>query len=119
MLVGAVSCRQRDSAEQYSDNRPFVRGMYNIVITMPGDDFASIADLGQLQVLQDEIVRQGAGEPFGTGSGMGYMILTVKVDSEKSLRTIKNIVREHYPAGAYKIEIAAPWSNAFSTPAAE
>jgi hypothetical protein len=108
-LFCIVSCRQSAFEEKSNVEKAFVKGNYRIIFSLPGDDFASVADLEQLQTLKEIIVKQGVGKPVSTGSGMGNMVLVVNVNREETLSTIKDIIRDNYPAAKYKIVPEQPF----------
>jgi len=54
-------------------------------------------------------VKQGAGKPLSTGSGMGNMVLVVNINREETLSTIKGVIRDNYPSAKYKIVPEQPF----------
>jgi len=107
-LFFLVSCRQSGIGEKSTEEKAFVKGNYRIILSLPGDDFASAADLEQLYTLKEIIVKQGAGKPVSTGSGMGNMVLVVNVKSKEKLNTIQGIIRDNLPSAKYKIVYEQP-----------
>jgi hypothetical protein len=108
-LFCIVSCRQSAFEEKSNAGKAFVKGNYKIIFSLPGDDFASAADLEQLQTIKEIIVKQGVGKPVSTGSGMGNMVLVVNVNREETLRAIKGIIHDNYPSAKYKIVHEQPF----------
>ena len=102
-LFFMVSCRQSGIEEKSTEETAFIKGNYRIILSLPGDDFASPADLDQLYTLKEIIIKQGVGKPVSTGSGMGNMVLVVNVNSEERLNTIKDIIHDNFPSAKYKI----------------
>ena len=106
-----VSCRESSFEEKSAVEKAFVSGNYKIMFSLPGDDFASAADLAQLQTLKGIIVQQGLGAPVGLGSGMGYMVLVVYVNSEDALSNIKGLMRDKFPDAQYKMTPELPFKD--------
>ena len=108
LMLSLIACGQNTYEEKYDEKTSFIKGDYNIVFSLPGDDFASVADRALLHKLQEKIVRLGVGRPVSVGSGMGNMFLVLNIDSAESLRAIKDIINDIYPEAQYKILPAAP-----------
>ena len=108
-LFCIVTCRQNAFEEKSKQETAFVKGNYKIIFFLPGDDFASAVELEKLQTLKEMILKQGAGKPVGTGSGMGNMVLIVNINSEEAMSTIKGIIDDNYPFAKYKIEPEQPF----------
>ena len=109
LLYFIVACGQNAFKEKSQKETTFVKGNYRIIFSLPGDDFASAVELDQLQTLKEKILKQGAGKPISTGSGMGNMVLTVNINSEEAMSTIIGIIDDNYPFANYKIEPEQPF----------
>lgn len=109
LLFCIVSCRQSSFEEKSAQETTFLKGNYRIILSLPGDDFASAVDLQQLQIIKEAILKEGVGKPIGIGSGMGNMFLIVNINTDEAMRTLRHIINDNYPSAKYKIVPEKPF----------
>lgn len=102
-VLSCLSCSGNDGERYPAATSGFLAGRYRIEFSLPGDDFASIRELENINRIEERIARQAAGEIIYTGSGMGTITILLKVHDRESLKIINAIIREEYPNAEYFI----------------
>ena len=101
--MSSLSCSRNDGEIQPATTAGYQVGQYRIEFSLPGDDFASIQELEDINRIKERIIRQAAGEIIYTGSGMGTITILLKVHNQESLKNIDAIIRQEYPHARYFI----------------
>jgi len=99
--VYCLSCSENDGKRQQATTPGFQAGQYRIEFSLPGDDFASISEIENINRLKERIIQQAAGKVIYTGSGMGTITILLMVHNQESLRIINAIIRQEYPDARY------------------
>jgi hypothetical protein len=100
-VLSCLSCSGNHGERQPAATVGFLAGRYRIEFSLPGDDFASVQDLENINRIKKRIVSQAAGKIIYTGSGMGSITVLLKVPNRESLRIIDAIIRQEYPNAKY------------------
>ena len=101
IVFAAVRCT---SDEDRQGNGRLDSGMLRIVMRWAGDDFASQHQLAVRDEIARNIAESGRGIVLRTGTGMGWMDITVEAREDEARTAIESIVKEHAKGLAFSIE---------------
>jgi len=98
MVIGCTSDEDRQSTGWLDS------GQLRIVMRWAGDDFASQHQLAVRDEIARNIAESGRGIVLRTGTGMGWMDITVEAREDDARTAIESIVKEHAKGLAFSIE---------------
>ncbi len=98
MVIGCTSDEDRQSTGRLDS------GQLRIVMRWAGDDFASQNQLAARDEIARNIAESGRGTILRTGTGMGWMDITVEAREDDARKAIESIVKEHAKGLAFSIE---------------
>ena len=98
------SCSEKVSVDEQKENTEFSgERIIKITFKFPGDEIGSPEHQIILHKLITSIKSKEAGEIMSSGFGMGTMEINLKVKGEESIKKIKGIIADTYPAANYSM----------------
>lgn len=98
MVIDCTSDEDRQSTGRLDS------GQLRIVIRWAGDDFASQHQLAVRDEIARNIAESGRGIVLRTGTGMGWMDITVEAREDEARTAIESIVKKHAKGFVFSIE---------------
>jgi hypothetical protein len=98
MVIGCTSDEDRQSTGRLDS------GQLRIVMRWAGDDFASQNQLAARDEIARNIAESGRGIILRTGTGMGWMDITVEAREDDARTAIEAIVKKHAKGFVFSIE---------------
>ncbi|MEN8692924.1 MAG: hypothetical protein AB1Z18_06095 [Desulfobacterales bacterium] len=101
IVFAAVRCT---SDEDRQSSGGLDSGQLRIVMRWAGDDFASQHQLAVRDEIARNIAESGRGIVLRTGTGMGWMDITVEAREDEARTAIESIVKKHAKGFVFSIE---------------